>query len=138
MRILDHVIRYAKKRSEDDRLQVGACVVVNGKFTFGTNRWYSLPEGMTREEVLKDRKLVNQTITHAEVDAITKAGDCRGGVIYSSYTPCDKCAKKIADAGIRLVIAPKMTEPGVIAKWQKYWDIGQAILRENGVKFEEQ
>jgi deoxycytidylate deaminase len=136
--LLQNVVRFATKYSHDPIVKVGACVEVEGKKTFGTNRFYRLPEGMTKEEVVKDRALKLEYITHAEVDAITLAKEVNGGCIYVNYTPCDKCAQKIVESGIKKVVAMKVTEPEVIAKWSKYWVVGQQILKDGGVEFVEQ
>src|ERR1700675_3958821 len=98
--LLQNVIRFAKKYSDDPSTKVGACLVVDGKHSFGTNRFYSLPEGKSKEETLATRELKLAYITHAEVDAITAAGNTAGGTLYVNYTPCDKCAQRIAAAGI--------------------------------------
>ena len=136
--ILENVVAFAKKYSDDAKLQVGACVVLDENHTYGTNRFYYLPEGTTVESMNLDRLQLNKHITHAEVDAITLAPETKGAVIYTSYTPCDQCALKIAAAGIKKVVSVKMTEPEVIAKWAKFWAIGQSILRENNIEFVEE
>ena len=137
-RLLDHVVRFANKHSDDPGTKVGACLVVSGRYTFGTNRFYNLPEGKTKEETLADRSLKLAYITHAEVDAIQHAGATEGGVLYVNYTPCDKCAERIAQVGIRKVVAVKPTDPDLIARWSKYWVVGQAVLAANGVEFVEE
>ena len=135
--LLENVVRFAEKHSDDPSTKVGACLVVDGTYTFGTNRFYALPEGKTKEEVLADRPLKYAWITHAEVDAIEHAPKAVGGVLYVNYTPCDKCALKIAAAGIAKVVAIKPTDPELIARWSKYWVVGQQVLRDNGVEFVE-
>ena len=119
--LLENVVRFAKKHSDDPGTKVGACVVSNGSHTFGANRFYSLPNGMTKEEVLINRELKLKHITHAEVDAIEHADNVKGATIYVNYTPCDKCARKIAEAGIVKVVSMKMTDPALIERWTKYW-----------------
>ena len=137
-RLLDHVVRFAEKHSDDPKLKVGACVVVGHSHTFGTNRFYNLPEGKIKEEVVLDRNLKLQYITHAEVDAITHSSNAKGGIIYVNYTPCDKCAQKIVDAGIKKVVSVKQTNQAVIDRWLKYWIVGQEILKNGGVEFVEE
>jgi deoxycytidylate deaminase len=136
--LLQNVVRFASKWSDDPGTKVGACVVHEGSFTFGANRFYALPEGKTKEEVVADRNLKLAWITHAEVDALSHAPKTEGGVLYVNYTPCDKCAARIADAGIKKVVAPRMTDLDLIARWSKYWVVGQKVLADRGVQFVEE
>ena len=136
--LLQNVVRFANKHSDDPSTKVGACLVLDGKHTFGTNRYYSLPDGKTMEEVNADRSLKYAYITHAEADAITIAGATAGGTLYVNYVPCDQCAMKIAAAGISKVVAiDHMDEVDLAARWNKYWVIGRRILQENGVELVE-
>ena len=136
--LLQNVVRFANKHSDDPSTKVGACVVANGNYVFGANRFHALPEGKTKEEVVADRALKLQYITHAEVDAIERSNHTVGATIYVNYTPCDKCAKRIAEAGIRKVVSIRPTDPTLIERWSKYWVIGQQVLREHGVEFVEE
>ena len=135
--LLHHVAKFARKHSDDPNTKVGACLVADGKHTFGANRFYALPEGKTKEEVLANRELKLAYITHAEVDVITRSGKTEGGTLYVNYTPCDKCAMHIAAAGIVKVVSIKPTDPALIERWSKYWVIGQQVLRDNGVEYVE-
>ena len=136
--LLQHVVRFARKHSDDPGTKVGACLVVNGKHTFGTNRFYALPEGKTKEETLANRDLKLAYITHAEVDAIANSSCTVGGTLYVNYIPCDKCAARIAAAGIVKVVAiDHSDEVDLIARWNKYWVIGRQILHDSGVELSE-
>ena len=136
--LLQHVVKFASKHSDDPGTKVGACLVVNGKHTFGTNRFYTLPDGKTKEEVLANRDLKLAYITHAEVDAITNSSNTTGGTLYVNYVPCDKCAVRIAAAGIVKVIAiDHSAETDLFNRWNKYWIIGRQVLRENNIELVE-
>ena len=136
--LLQHVVRFAAKHSDDPGTKVGACLVNGKKHTFGTNRFYALPEGKTKEEVLADRNLKLQHITHAEADAINLSGNTAGGTLYVNYIPCDKCAQRIADAGIVKVVAiDHSSETELVARWNKYWVVGRQILRDKGIELVE-
>ena len=136
--LLQNVVRFAQKHSDDNGTKVGACLVSGGKYTFGTNKFYHLPEGKTKEETLADRTLKYAYITHAEVDAINRATTTVGGVLYVNYTPCDKCAQAIVDAGIVKVVAVRPTDPALIERWTKFWVLGKAVLRDGGVEYVEE
>ena len=136
--LLKHVVRFAQKHSDDPGTKVGACLVVGKNHTFGTNRFYSLPEGKTKEEVLADRNLKLTHITHAEADAIQLSPVTKGGTLYVNYIPCDKCARRIAEAGIVKVVAiDHSDETELVARWNKYWVIGRQVLSDAGVQLEE-
>jgi deoxycytidylate deaminase len=136
--LLNRVVEFAATNSDDPSTKVGACVSIGNREVFGTNRFINLPEGVTKEMALATRELKYQYITHAEVDAITLSGDCKGATLYVNYTPCDKCALVIAAAGISKVVAVKPTDPTLIERWSKYWIIGQAALAEAGVTYSEE
>lgn len=137
-KLLENVVRFAEKHSDDPMVKVGACVVNGTNHTFGANRFYSLPEGKTKEEAVSDRALKLEYITHAEVDAINQAGQVAGATMYVNYTPCDKCAQKIVDAGVKRVVSVKMTNQAIIDRWEKYWVVGRTILSKGGVEFVEE
>jgi deoxycytidylate deaminase len=137
-KLLDEVVAFAKANSDDTTTQVGACIVVNGQKVFGTNRFYSIPEGETLKSLNADKSKKYAHITHAEVDCINNAGDCRGGTLYVNYVCCDKCADAILQAGIIKVVAiDHMDELDLVARWNKYWIIGRATLKANGIPLEE-
>ena len=137
-RLLDEVVTFAKRYSDDTSTQVGACVVIGDKKIFGTNRFYSIPEGESFETLNADKAKKYAHITHAEVDCINNAGDCRGGTLYVNYVCCDKCADAILQAGIVKVVAiDHMDDLDMVARWNKYWIIGRATLRANNIQLEE-
>jgi dCMP deaminase len=65
---------------------------------------------------------------HAEENAIVQAANTgvstKGATIYTTFTPCNMCARMIINAGIKEVVA-KVTYPD---------DVGTKLLKEAGVK----
>jgi len=137
--LLSKAVAFAKMFSDDTKLQVGACIETsNGNTFYGTNRFLSIPEGFTKNELQENRDLKLKYITHAEVDAILNSySDVSGSTIYVNYTPCSGCAKKIIEKGIKKVVTYKCKEEGVAARWQSSWDEAIALLTSNGVEYEE-
>ena len=134
--LLDQVVNFAAINSDDIKVKVGACVVGKNNY-FGTNRFVTIPEGYTKDQLLADRDLKLKYITHAEVDAITNAGsDTVGATVYVNYTPCIDCAKKLVDAGVSCVVVKNCDDAAVAARWQDSWDLSIAHLNNNGVKVE--
>ena len=139
--VLDKLVKHAQENSDDLKVKVGAAIISKGQYTLGTNRFYSLPEGMTKEQAAKDRPFKLANITHAEVDAIQNAQRegkiLKGSTIFTNYTPCENCASRIVESGIKKVVSPKVTEPEVIKYWQESWDKSKKKLAEGGVEFVE-
>ena len=137
--LLQNVVRFAEKHSDDPRTKVGACLVHDHKHTVGANRFYSLPENKTKEEVVNDRELKLQYVTHAEVDALSNCDNAKDGTLYVNYVPCDKCAKRIIESGVKKVIALDHSDDlAMVERWGKYWEIGRQMFRENGIELVEQ
>ena len=65
---------------------------------------------------------------HAEENAIVQAANTgvstKGATIYTTFTPCNMCARMIINAGIKEVVA-KVTYPD---------DVGTRLLKDAGVK----
>ena len=136
--LLNNVVRFAAKYSDDPRLQVGACLVSGKQHTFGTNRFLSIPDGYTKEQLVADRELKLKHITHAEADALLKSNSAEGSTIYVNYTPCIGCAQKIVAAGVKAVVVSKCADEAVALRWKASWQEAIDLFAANGVEYSEQ
>lgn len=127
------------KRSKDPKTQVGACIVSgdNKVLSLGYNgtprAWHddAFPWDDTNETVSDDKHLF---VVHAERNAVLNYNgslqDMWGGTMYSTHSPCNECAKEIAQVGIRRVVyvAPKGSD--VVSK------AARLIFELSGVRLE--
>lgn len=96
----------AASRSQDPSTRVGVALPVQmsrGPVTI--TECNDLPPN-TPLGVWDDREEKYKAVVHAEMAALLRAGHlARGATLYSSMAPCMECAKHIAFAGIRRVVA---------------------------------
>ncbi len=124
--------------SKDPKAQVGA-VLLNRRNWLVALGYNGFSQGLQDDEdKLKDGKLKNKMIVHAEQNALLFAGtQARGGTIYVQGKPvCPLCAAMIIQAGVRRVVAiqpdPK-NNPG--SDTHKNGGISLEMFREAGVDF---
>lgn len=97
------------QRSKDPNTKVGAVIVNEEKRIVGIG-YNGLPNGCSDEEFpwgregnFEDTKYAY--VVHAEENAILNSTtSLKGGTIYVSLFPCNECAKKIIQSGIKEVV----------------------------------
>ncbi|XP_029043044.2 deoxycytidylate deaminase-like isoform X2 [Osmia bicornis bicornis] len=100
----------AKKPSNDNKCQVGACIVNDEKEIVGTG-YNAMPGYLDTEfPFVKNKydplecKLTY--VCHAELNAIVnkKCDSIKNSTIYVTRHPCNECAKLIVQSGIKCVV----------------------------------
>lgn len=97
------------ERSKDPNTKVGAVIVNEEKRIVGIG-YNGFPNGCSdadfpweREGAFEDTKYAY--VVHAEENAILNSTtSLKGGAIYVSLFPCNECAKKIIQSGIKEVV----------------------------------
>ncbi|CAH0591633.1 unnamed protein product [Chrysodeixis includens] len=91
------------KRSKDNRLQVGACIVNDEKriISLGYN---GMPYG--RDDLFPWNDRTKTFVCHAEMNAImnNKGVNMKGCTMYVTMHPCVECAKIIVHSGITKIV----------------------------------
>jgi len=115
----------ASGRSKDPSTKVGAVIVDENKKIVGIG-YNGFPPGINETEERWQRPHKYDFVVHAEMNAIFNSDkSVRGCTIYLPFWPCKDCAKNIAAAGIREVVA-------VDLEYYKN-EITETILRESGI-----
>lgn len=99
------------QRSKDPSTQVGACIVNDRQHIVAVG-YNGFPRGIDSDELPWDRDnedaLYNKYmyVSHAEENAIDNRGsrEAYGARIYVSLYPCNVCAKRIIQNGIKEVV----------------------------------
>ena len=90
--------------SKDPNTKVGAIVAIDDK-TKGEG-YNGFPPGVKDFVNRWEKPLKYKFVVHAEVNAILNCDHVpRGGTLYVPFWPCEDCAKIIAAAGIKKVVA---------------------------------
>ena len=121
--------------SKDPSTKVGAVIVDDDCNVLATG-WNGFPRGVTdSEERLCHKETKYKFVVHAEANAI--AASARTGrrldgatIVVSSLYPCQVCAGLIAQAGIKRVIAPKISNE----RWMESNMVARTIFAEAGVE----
>jgi dCMP deaminase len=119
--------------SKDPRRKVGAVLVTQDRrqLSFGYN---GLPAGIPDTPAhLEDRQFKLAHTVHAEDNCIGQAPFSTVGCsLYLTRFPCQKCAQKIADAGVAEVVAPipDLSHP----RWGVSWREATNLLARYRIK----
>jgi len=124
--------------SKDPSTKVGA-VVLDDHGTILSVGYNGFPRGVVDSpERYENRELKYKLIAHAEANAIAQAARV-GATLYGSTLlltalyPCSNCAKLIIQAGIKRVIAPKLSAN---TRWDEEANFASLLLTEAGVRVE--
>jgi len=126
--------------SKDPSTQVGA-ILVNYDFKKEFIGYNGFPEGVDDDpERYNDRELKYKLVAHAEVNAISKAGDYSIGstlYVYPSFSLppiCNECAKFAINRGVKEVVG-YLADPNDprVKRWEESILISRMMLTEAGV-----
>lgn len=102
--------RVLAKRSTCSRASVGALIALNGRvLSTGFN---GVPSGMTHCEHVANDESACEAAVHAEANAVAFAAKhgvaLNGSALFTTLSPCLKCAQLIINAGIVRVVIGKV------------------------------
>lgn len=118
--------------SKDPSTKCGAVVVRPDK-TIASLGFNGFPRGMSDDKKfydLRDEKL--SRVIHAEMNALLTAKESLSGCTLYVYpfSPCDRCAVHIIQAGIKRVVFPALAPQ----RWQDSFDRTLKYFEEAGVE----
>lgn len=118
------------ERSPDPITKVGAVITDFNRRIVATG-YNGFPIGV-KESVQRWKKPKKYSyVLHAEENAILfSEGKCKGGTLYSTLFPCSECAKRIIQAGIVKVVAPKPS----CRKGRHRYDLTHSMFKECGIE----
>jgi dCMP deaminase len=121
----------AAAMSKDPSTKVGA-VAIDDDFRVLATGYNGFPRGVAdSEERLCNRPLKYALTVHAEANIVAQSAysgtSIRGStVLVSSLFPCVDCAKLLAQAGVKRIIAPKISNE----RWQESNELAKVIFEE--------
>jgi len=130
-------MRYAEVAatfSKDPSTKVGA-VAIDDDYRVLATGYNGFPRGVIdSEERLCNRSLKYALTVHAESNLVAQSAYCgtsiRGStVLVSSLFPCVECAKLLVQAGVKRIIAPKISNE----RWQESNELAKLIFAESNV-----
>lgn len=119
--------------SKDPSTKVGAVIVdeLNRIVSVGYNGFPRKIEDS--EERLTDRELKYKYTIHAEMNALLFAErNLEGCSIYTTFMPCQECAKMIIQSGIARVVSFKTPEDK-IERWKASFEASSEMFNEAGL-----
>lgn len=127
---------WAKECSKDPSTKTGAVIVDKDKsiVSMGYN---GFPKGVDdSEERLNNREIKYQMIVHCERNAILFARrNLEGCTLYTwPFASCAVCAGMVIQTGIKRVVYPKLTDPGLIERWGKSLELTYQMYDEAGLE----
>jgi dCMP deaminase len=130
------MVKVESQRSLDPTTKIGA-VITDTQGVMVTGACNHFPHGIRPDARLNDRKLKNDIVVHAEVNAILQTNrDLKGFTLYCTSLPCCRCAGIIIQAGIRRVITNKPTE-AMAARWGESMALTRCLFQEAGIEYTE-
>jgi dCMP deaminase len=125
----------ARHMSRDPSTQVGAAIFDPEERTLEGSGWNGFPRGCSDSpELYADRETKYRRILHAEVNAIHNCKHRpKGGVLFVTMPPCDRCASQIIQVGIVAVVAWPLHH-GADGRWRDSIRFSEALLTEAGVR----
>jgi dCMP deaminase len=129
--------KHASRRSKDPSTQVGA-VIIRPNMTEASRGYNGFARGVIdTPERLANRDLKYQLVIHAEENAILTARESLEG--YTLYTwpmpPCDRCASRIIQAGIRRVVGTTEINREKFDRWLESFQFARDLFIEAGVEY---
>jgi len=129
--------------SRDPSTKVGA-ILVNYEHNKEFIGYNGFPRGVNdAEERYNNRELKYKMITHAEINAILKAGGMSREAtlyVYPSFVPeeigpcvCNECAKFVIQSGIKEIVSYTVTPDKIKESWIESIKISAMMCEEAGV-----
>lgn len=127
--LAEHVASWSK----DPSTKVGA-VIARPDNTIVSLGYNGFPRGIADDHRLQNRETKYEMVVHAEENALLMAREpLRSCSIYTwPLPPCSRCAAKIIQSGISLVVSPPTP-----ARWRENTAFACQILHEAGVSVRE-
>ena len=120
------IAKAGNARSKDPSTQVG-CVLVNERGKVISIGYNGMAPGVVETPELWERPLKYQHVIHSETNAVGNAAQeghpTRNSTAYCTHFPCLPCAKSLAAAGVRYVVAIALVKSGA-------WDTSCAEAAE--------
>jgi dCMP deaminase len=125
---------YIAKWSKDPSTKVGA-VIVRPDRTIVSTGYNGFPRGIAdKPELLASREEKYKRVIHAEVNAILTAREpLTGCTLYCSLMTCERCAVIVIQAGIKRVVAQKMSIEQE-ERWGEALKLAHQLYAEAGVQ----
>jgi dCMP deaminase len=125
---------YIAKWSKDPSTKVGA-VIVRPDRTIVSTGYNGFPRGIAdKPELLTSREEKYKRVIHAEVNAILTAREpLTGCTLYCSLMTCERCAVIVIQAGIKRVVAQKMSIEQE-ERWGEALKLAHQLYAEAGVQ----
>lgn len=125
----------AQRMSRDPSTQVGAAIFDPEERTLEGSGWNGFPRGCSDSpELYEHRETKYRRILHAEVNAIHNCKHRpKGGVLFVTMPPCERCAPQIIQVGIIAVVAPRF-EADNADRWRASARFAEALFTEAGVR----
>lgn len=120
--------------SKDPSTKVGA-VIVRPDRTVVSVGYNGFPRGMSdHTELYEDKPTKYSRIVHGEMNAILNAhGSVEGCTLYVPFSPCDRCAAHVVQAGITRVVYEEPTDD-ILSRWEEPFRLAAAIFKDAGTK----
>ena len=128
---------YVALKSKDPSVRVGA-VIVRPDNTLASVGYNGFPSRMPDlPELYEDRPTKLSRVIHAEMNSLLLAREpVIGYTLYSSLTPCDRCAVHAIQAGITRFVFPALPEDKK-ERWGAATDLTLQYFTECGVAWKE-
>ena len=126
--------KHVSSWSKDPSTKVGAVIVDDKRHVVGLG-YNGFPRGVDdTDERLTDRPTKYAMVAHAELNAILNATTKASGSTIYVYPlpPCNECAKLIIQAGIKRVVAPKISHE----RWGNSNETAATMFSESEIKLE--
>ena len=121
--------------SKDPNTKVGA-VAIDDEFRVLATGYNGFPRGvLDSEDRLCDRNMKLNLTVHAEANIVAQSAfsgtSIRGStVLVSNLFPCVDCAKLLVQAGVRRIVAPRISNE----RWKESNELAKLIFAEAGVE----
>lgn len=124
--------RHVASWSKDPSTKVGAVIIRPDRSVVSVG-YNGFPRGVNDgEHRYRDKPTKYSMVVHAEANAILASkeslADC---VLYVTLFPCNECAKLIIQSGIRMIVAPRLSDAP--ERWAEAMTTSMTMFVESGV-----
>jgi dCMP deaminase len=135
LRLAEHISTWSK----DPSTKTGA-VIVNGERHVVSMGYNGFPQRMPdANQYYANRDEKYSRIVHCEVNALIFARrDVTGCTLYTwPFLSCDRCFVMLAQAGIARFVAPVVTHPDHLERWEPVFERTRGYAHEMGITLDE-